>query len=184
MIFPMIFSEHIWGLGNSLRHLTLAACGVGGDLELMPPGVAAAYEKGWAKNVGKPDLFRWWNMVKPVEKRGFCMISVGVYPWKSQCFSYGETLGKEVFNMIWLGKLGENFVFWTLDLSTLYEFIGETLRKLGFMRVVTRLNELWGRFYVDPVRSLRSTPVEEYTLDQNINWHVNGNYKTPIDPQW
>eukprot|EP00435_Cladocopium_sp_Y103_P017938 s173_g4.t1 len=34
-------------LGNSLRHLTLAACGLGGDLEL-PPGAAAAYEKGRA----------------------------------------------------------------------------------------------------------------------------------------
>lgn len=34
-------------LGSSLRHLTLAACGLGGDLELMPPG-AAAYEKGRA----------------------------------------------------------------------------------------------------------------------------------------
>lgn len=33
-------------LGTSLRHLSLAACGLGGDLELMPPGAVAAYEKG------------------------------------------------------------------------------------------------------------------------------------------
>eukprot|EP00438_Fugacium_kawagutii_P005617 Skav208676 [mRNA] locus=scaffold775:170115:181631:+ [translate_table: standard] len=34
------------GLGRSLRRLTLAACGLGGDLELLPSTVVAAYEKG------------------------------------------------------------------------------------------------------------------------------------------
>lgn len=33
------------GLGRCLKQLTLTACGVGGDLELMPCGVAAIYDK-------------------------------------------------------------------------------------------------------------------------------------------
>ena len=42
---PPTYLRRRVGLGRSLKQLTLAGCGVGGDLELMPGGVKAIYDK-------------------------------------------------------------------------------------------------------------------------------------------
>ena len=42
---PTTYLRRRVGLGRSLKQLTLAGCGVGGDLELMPSGVKAIYDK-------------------------------------------------------------------------------------------------------------------------------------------